>query len=86
MTKCPPDADMIFDDSQMCNATSPHGFFCTRRAGHSGKHHAHAAGFCARVWDSSEPRTRRTAEPPPPEVDWAAAGRSAGKLLGRLGP
>jgi len=78
MTKCPPDADMIFDDSQMCNATSPHGFFCTRRAGHSGPHHAHDRGDCYEIWGSPEP--------PLPEVDWAAAGRSAGKLLGRLGP
>ena len=50
MAKCPKDADGAIE-LIMCNKRSPGGYFCTRKKGHKGKHHAHAEkGHCCKTW------------------------------------
>ena len=61
MIKCPKDADINHND--VCDVNLPKSqseqdadsfdsWFCTRKFGHTGKHHAHdEKGNCRKVWN-----------------------------------
>jgi hypothetical protein len=55
-TKCPKDADIMYD-GQQCNAINKEKkYMCSRKKGHKGKHHAHGAvaGSCYAVWSDKD--------------------------------